>query len=290
MYGQHPDLQEEAKLEAMQRVWQGKRNSSTTAFFQEVNETEDILTVSSRQNSWSNACLPPPQKATCSEFENDPELLDVPGSTSCLRTTPKFQQSFLKLDASTIGDLPAHYVICALQPHQLPVCGVYVDKRVVPGFKYRVRPLPVLGQESKQLKCLFQDRALVLQSIGRGFARRFTFEADNGQLNSNDNYFYSDNRPEGYAFELEVISEGDKFTIFDINREAQGTMEVLKIEGAQLEISSTLTKQGIEKRANVKFIGKVEFYDTGVAKPMTLNGTVVALKSKGREQLQEGYS
>lgn len=53
-------------------------------------------------------------------------------------------------------------------------------------------------------------------------------------------------------------------------------------QGSQLEISSTLTKQGIEKRANVKFIGKVEFYDVGVAKPMTLTGTVVALKPKGR--------
>lgn len=63
-----------------------------------------------------------------------------------------------------------------------------------------------------------------------GFARRFTFEADNGQLNFNDNYFYSDNRPEGYAFEFEIISEGDKFTLFDMNREAQGTVEVLKIE------------------------------------------------------------
>lgn len=63
-----------------------------------------------------------------------------------------------------------------------------------------------------------------------GFARRITFEADEGRLNSNDNYFYSDNRPEGYAFELELLSPGDKFTIFDMNHQAQGTVEVLNIE------------------------------------------------------------
>nr|CAI5840455.1 unnamed protein product [Callosobruchus analis] len=41
------DIQEEAKLDAMQRVWQGSRRgaSSSTAFFEEVNQTEDILTL-----------------------------------------------------------------------------------------------------------------------------------------------------------------------------------------------------------------------------------------------------
>lgn len=69
-----------------------------------------------------------------------------------------------------------------------------------------------------------------MKSIGRGYARRFTFEADKNRLNDNENYFWSDNRPEGYAFELELISAGDRFTIYDLNREAQGTVEVLKIE------------------------------------------------------------
>jgi len=284
MYAHRQDLQEEAKLEAMQRMWQGKRNSSSVAFFEEVNETEDILSVP-RQNVWVNVCVPPPQEATCSDGESDGEAYDISELPVSLKSKT-LQEDCLSLDASSLGDLPAHYVICALQPHQMPVCGVYVDKRIVPGYKYKVRPLPPVGQRSDVNKCMFKNRALTLQSIGRGFARRFTFEADKDQLNCNDNYFYSDNRPEGYAFELEVISEGDKFTIFDINREAQGTVEVLKIEGRQLEISSSLCKQGIEKRADVKFIGKVEFYDTGVAKPITLSGVVVALKQKGRSQAE----
>lgn len=108
--------------------------------------------------------------------------------------------------------------------------GVYIDKRVIPGFKYRVRPLPGIGEDSMRNECLFDGRALTLKSIGRGYARRFTFEADKNSLNTNKNYFWSDNRQEGYAFELEVISENDKFTLYDANRVAQGTVEVVQIE------------------------------------------------------------
>lgn len=108
--------------------------------------------------------------------------------------------------------------------------GVYIDKRVVPGFKYRVRPLPQVGKSSTMHKCLFDEKALTLKSIGRGYARRFTFAADENRLNNNDNYFWSDNRPDGFAFELELISEGDKFTLFDSQKEAQGTVEVIKLE------------------------------------------------------------
>lgn len=139
------------------------------------------------------------------------------------------EKGHLKLDASSVGDFPAQYTICSLEAHQLPVVGVYIDQRIVPGFKYRVRPLPGVGKPSTVNKCLFDDRALALKSIGRGYARRFTFEADKTKLN-NDNYFWSDNRPEGYAFELELISEGDKFTFFDHSHEPKGTIEILNIE------------------------------------------------------------
>lgn len=45
MYSQN--IQEEAKLDAMQRHWQLLRRgaSSSTAFFEEVNETEDLLSL-----------------------------------------------------------------------------------------------------------------------------------------------------------------------------------------------------------------------------------------------------
>lgn len=136
----------------------------------------------------------------------------------------------VKLDASELGDFPAQYTICQLETHQFPAVGVYVDKRIIPGFKYRVRPLPDLVKPSNRIPCLFNGKGLTLKSIGRGYARRFTFEADKNNQIPNEQYFWSDNRPEGYAFEIEAISDGDKFTIFDANREAQGTAEVLKIE------------------------------------------------------------
>lgn len=136
----------------------------------------------------------------------------------------------ITLDASEVGDLPARYTVCALRSHQFPVVGVYIDKRVIPGFKYRVRPLPSIGEDSTKHECLFDGRALTLKSIGRGYARRFTFEADKNRLNDNENYFWSDNRQEGYAFELEVISENDKFTLYDPNHVSQGTVEVVQIE------------------------------------------------------------
>lgn len=39
---------------------------------------------------------------------------------------------------------------------------------------------------------------------------------------------------------------------------------------------------GVEKRANVRFTGKVEFFETGVAKPMPLAGVVISMKSRNR--------
>lgn len=43
----------------------------------------------------------------------------------------------ITLDASTLGDFPARYTISPIEPHQHPVVGVYVDKSITPGFKYR---------------------------------------------------------------------------------------------------------------------------------------------------------
>uniref|UniRef100_A0A6P7GN29 Uncharacterized protein LOC114344675 n=1 Tax=Diabrotica virgifera virgifera TaxID=50390 RepID=A0A6P7GN29_DIAVI len=290
------NMQEEAKLDAMQRHWQILRRgpSSSTAFFEEANETEDLLTLplqNSHVDAQRGACVPLLKNLSC-DLDTDSEFLDL--HERCL--TPKPSQvpeveetpvkPSLKLDAAFLGDIPGQYTICAVEPHQLPVVGVYIDPRVVPGFKYRIRPLPEVGRPSTTNKCLFDNKALTLQSIGRGYARRFTFEADENQLNNNENYFWSDNRPEGYAFELELLSEGDKFTFFNPNGEAEGTVEVLSIEAPQIEIFSSLAKGVIDKKATVAFTGKVEYYETGVAKPVNLTGTVLSRKVKGRSSAE----
>ncbi|XP_044269859.1 uncharacterized protein LOC123014691 [Tribolium madens] len=269
--------QEDAKLDAMQRSWQSKRSRSSSLF-------ED-LTSESQLLAMPQASCSPSTKSLFSTIQSKGKEEDAEVYSLQEQVVPEIleqveqQPSCTVLDASTVGDFPAVYTVCSLERHQMPAVGVFVDKRIVPGFKYRVRPLPQIGQDPTMNKCLFNDSALTLKSIGRGYARRFTFEATDS-LNNNENYFWSDNRPEGYAFELEVISEGDKFTIFDMNKEAQGIVEVLQLEGPQFEISNVYSRQNIEKRANVRFTGKVEFYETGVAKPMPLSGLAVAVKYK----------
>lgn len=131
------------------------------------------------------------------------------------------------MDASELHDFPACYTVPPIESHQFPAVGVYIDKRILPGFKYRIRPLPDLNHANEKLKCMFSGNALTLKSIGRGYARRFTLIDEKRNV---EEHFWSDNRQEGYAFELEVISECDKFTVFDANGEAQGTAEVVKIE------------------------------------------------------------
>ncbi|RZC40478.1 uncharacterized protein BDFB_006163, partial [Asbolus verrucosus] len=279
-------VQEEAKLNAMQRAWQSKRGLSST-LFEDIAESELLTVAQSPCAPVTKTIYSIPQAVAAATKDEEVEACQWDNCQEQSLEAELIEEKLTStiLDASILGDFPARYTVCALEAHQLPVIGVYIDPRVVPGFKYRVRPLPAIGQSTKN-KCLFNDEALTLRTIGRGYARRFTFEAAPNNLNNNENYFWSDNRPEGYAFELELVSEGDKFTIFDMNKEAQGTVEVLQLEGPQFEISNLYSKHGIEKRANVKFTGKVEFYETGVAKPMPLAGVVIAMKSRHRSSAE----
>jgi hypothetical protein len=83
--------------------------------------------------------------------------------------------------------------------------GTYVDRRILPGFYYIVRPAhaknPLFGGYPKKLL-----------SVGRGYGKRFTFESCS--RNDNDNYFWSDSYPEGFGFEPRSVFEGHRFRIF----------------------------------------------------------------------------
>ncbi|XP_057650884.1 uncharacterized protein LOC130890683 [Diorhabda carinulata] len=287
-------MQEEAKLDAMQRHWQSLRRGtpSSNILFEDVIQTDNILALPIQNSHVENqigACATILKSLSC-DLDSDSEFIDIhdcnvtPKSPFQIPETEEPIKGPLKLDASSLGDIPGQYTICALEPHQLPVVGVYIDPRVVPGFKYLVRPLPEVGKPSTMNKCLFNGKALTLTSIGRGYARRFTFESD--KFIGNDNYFWSDNRPEGYAFELELLSEGDKFTFFNPNGEPEGTVEVLSIEGPQTEIFSSFKNGLVDKRATVTFTGKVEYYETGVAKPVLLSGTILSRKLKNKPRAE----
>ncbi|KAJ9579007.1 hypothetical protein L9F63_024882, partial [Diploptera punctata] len=164
------------------------------------------------------------------------------------------------LDAASLGDIPARYEVPALKPYEFPAVGVYVDPRIIPGFRYRVRLIQNQYHffPNNEHQYLFNERALMLQSVGRGYSRRLTFQADTNTLNNNTNYFWSDSRPEGFAFELELVSPGDKFTFHDANHVPAGTLEILKNNAPQEEISQAVLKDGsIQKTARIRSLCKL---------------------------------
>ncbi|XP_053609378.1 uncharacterized protein LOC128674664 isoform X2 [Plodia interpunctella] len=210
------------------------------------------------------------------------------------------------LDASKLGDVPAVYRVPAPAPHQMPVIGVYIDPRVRTGFRYKVRPMQGIDAAPLSVKprYLFDGKALTLQSIGRGFARRMTFEPYNCTLNENENYFWTDSRPEGFVFEIEAVSVGDKFTIYDANHEPQGILEVVQQQKNQVELEQNILKDDtIVKKVKLNTLCKVEWYENdGATKLVPVTGVAILKKGRGKavvervlnvaigiKQLKKGY-
>lgn len=285
----HEQLTEQITPIALQRLWARRLNGS---IIHEESDIAELLQDSgvfpsaqvegSESDSKSRACSPSPFQTDCcfSFYEHDVHE-DVPGQT--IQEQPVQPQipeipeaTSLVLDGSVLRDIPAVYKIPPLLSYELPVVGVWVDPRVVPGFKYRVRPL-----DMKRGKYLFGGRALELQSIGRGYSRRITFQADDGTLNKNDNYFWSDSRPDGFAFELEAVSTQEKYTIHDANHVPIGTLEVINSQAPQEEVAHAVLKDGsIEKTVRVRILCKVEWFEDNGAVVIPVKGVAVIKKSK----------
>ncbi|XP_075978103.1 uncharacterized protein LOC142977871 isoform X2 [Anticarsia gemmatalis] len=251
-------------------------------------------------------------KNVCDESEDvfdlfnieDPEVeADVPNKS--LWSASAYNKEVL-LDASTLGDVPAVYRVPAPAPHQMPVIGVYIDPRVRTGFRYKVRPMQALDAPPLSVKprYLFGGKALTLQSIGRGFARRLTFEPLDSKLNDNDNYFWTDSRQEGFVFEIEAVSVGDKFTIYDANHEPQGVLEVVQQQKSQVELEQKIHDDGsIDKKVKINTLCKVEWYENdGATKLVPVTGLAIVKKGRGNakvsrvvnvaigiKQLKKGY-
>ncbi|KAF4519372.1 hypothetical protein B566_EDAN008680 [Ephemera danica] len=164
------------------------------------------------------------------------------------------------------GEIPSRYAVIGLRSHEMAVVGTYVDPRVLPGFRYRVR---TLGEHSRPL---FQGRAIMLTSIGRGYGRRLTFQPDTGQLNHNNNYFWSDSCADGFALELEVLSVGDKFTVFDACHVTTGTLEVIHAQGVQKEEQS---RKAGEKLVRVQALCRVEWFESGEEQVLPISGAAL---------------
>lgn len=170
-----------------------------------------------------------------------------------------YDESPRVVDGADLNDFPARYYIPAIRKHEFPVVGIYVDPKIVPGFRYKVRPIP--EQDSPVEKLLFNGQALELKSIGRGYSRRLTFQSDEGTLNNNPNYFWADSRPNGFGFEIDVVSPGDMFMIQDPNHMIIGTLQIAQIQGPQEEITHKVLDDGeVEKTIRVRTFCKIEWF------------------------------
>ncbi|XP_005112035.1 uncharacterized protein LOC101847164 [Aplysia californica] len=147
--------------------------------------------------------------------------------------------------------VPAVYTVRGLRRHEMPVVGVYVDKRVCPGFRYRVR-------RAGSNRFFFQNEARTLESIGMGYGKRLTFTGE--QRNNNENYFWSDSEPEGYAFSIQAVDEGMKFLVMDVDEAVVGEGVVSRIHEPQEETTMTAGKDGVTKRVAVTLTCSVTYY------------------------------
>lgn len=150
-----------------------------------------------------------------------------------------------------IGDFPTEYTISAPRPYEIPVVGTYIDKKIVPGFAYRVR-------RNGTSDFLFNGEALVLKSIGRGYGKRLTFHSDAVE---NDNFFWSDSNPdEGFAFSIQVIYEGNEFDVLDRHGRKVAETRLITVSDEQ-EINDVLLQKreidmvvSVEMECSLKFL------------------------------------
>lgn len=66
--------------------------------------------------------------------------------------------------------------------------------------------------------------------MGRGYSRRITLKPLNGQVNFNEDFFWTDSVSEGFALSIEVLKPQDKFTLFDADHQPVGHIEITLIQ------------------------------------------------------------
>ncbi|XP_077977064.1 uncharacterized protein LOC144432674 [Glandiceps talaboti] len=140
------------------------------------------------------------------------------------------------------GDIPAEYETFPPKRHEMLAIGTHIDTRITPGFFYKVR---INGSEKYQ----FKGNALRLQSIGKGYGKRFTFASK--CLNANKNYFWSDSHNEGYAFSIQVVFNHEEFGIYDAQQRHIGRAVVEFVSDAQNEIEHVEKDGAFEKTVRV---------------------------------------
>ncbi|XP_059175698.1 uncharacterized protein LOC131955555 [Physella acuta] len=154
-------------------------------------------------------------------------------------------------NAADNGHVPTLYVVKNIKQHEMPVIGFFVDKRICPGFRYKVRRV-------NSEKFFWNNEARCLESIGTGYGARLTFSGD--KLNYNENYFWSDSNPEGFAFSIQAVDVGQKFLVQDSADTVVGEAVVERFHGAQAETSMSSCRSGVTKHVSVTMTCKVTYY------------------------------
>jgi len=176
------------------------------------------------------------------------------------------------VDGKEIGDIPAVYTINGLLPYEQPVVGTYVDPRITSGFHYRVRPVHTT-------KCLFEGKALLLEAIGRGYGKRLSFQGDTAM--ENDNYFWSDSQPDGFAFCIQSIFPEMYFRIENDEDKVVGNATVFRTDIPEVEESSTVLPDGsIQKIIIVDFTTHMNLVNCTDEKMVRVSGKSTVLKPK----------
>ncbi|XP_072036905.1 uncharacterized protein [Amphiura filiformis] len=157
----------------------------------------------------------------------------------------------VELRGSDVGAADVKYRVKDLRTHEMPVIGVYIDERICPGFKYRIRQLCRLNRYQ------FNGSALYLERIGQGYGRRLTFQSPH--LNINQNIFYTDTHDGGYGFSIVAVEAGASFTIWDADERAIGQALLLEVNQRQAEINSHIEKKTVCKRVVVAMKVLVNF-------------------------------
>jgi len=146
-----------------------------------------------------------------------------------------------------IKDIPTTYITQGFRPQELVVIGTYVDKDVIPGFRYKVR-------KNLTEEYLFDGKAKYLESVGLGYGKRLTFEGDS--LNENENYFWSDSRVHGYGFLFQTIEKDETFNILDTKTGKEVGRVIINNPAMKEDVVLNITvgERGyVEKEVKVQF-------------------------------------
>ncbi|XP_060070434.1 uncharacterized protein LOC132550389 [Ylistrum balloti] len=150
-------------------------------------------------------------------------------------------------------DIPVQYTVHGIRPHEFPVKGFYVDRRICPGFRYKVRYV-------SRNDDVFDGKGRYLMSVGMGYGKRLTFKGD--KFNVNDCCFWSDSDEDGYAFSNDVLERGEKFIVYDTNSQPIGDVIVESTTGCpQIEVSMETTNMRVKKTVHVRFACIINYHN-----------------------------